>query len=52
MRMAMSAYVREAYHGELDREDWGLTWNVALETGGLLVSKNAQIEINVQAVKQ
>jgi len=37
---------------EINRDDWGLTWNVALETGGFLVSKNAKIEINVQAVKQ
>jgi polyisoprenoid-binding protein YceI len=34
---------------EIDREDWGMTWNVALETGGLLVSKKVQIEIDVQA---
>jgi len=37
---------------EVNREDWGLTWNVALETGGFLVSKTARIEISVQAVKQ
>ena len=24
---------------EVDREDWGLTWNVALETGGMLVEE-------------
>lgn len=35
---------------EVDREDWGLTWNVALETGGVLVGKKVRIEINVQAV--
>jgi polyisoprenoid-binding protein YceI len=34
---------------EIDREDWGMTWNVALEKGGLLVSKKVQIEIDVQA---
>jgi|SRR3954454_7105529 len=34
---------------EIDREDWGMTWNVALETGGMLVSKKIQIEIDVQA---
>ena len=37
---------------EVSREDWGLTWNVALETGGVLVSKNARLEISVQAVKE
>ena len=35
---------------EIDREDWGLTWNVALETGGVLVGKKIRIELNVQAV--
>ena len=37
---------------EVDREDWGLTWNVALETGGVLVGKKVRIELNVQAIKQ
>ena len=36
---------------EIDREDWGLTWNVGLETGGVLVGKKVRIEINVQAVR-
>ena len=35
---------------DVDREDWGLTWNVALETGGMLVGKRVRIELNVQAV--
>jgi polyisoprenoid-binding protein YceI len=35
---------------DVDREDWGLTWNVALETGGVLVGKRARIEISVEAV--
>jgi polyisoprenoid-binding protein YceI len=35
---------------EVDREDWGLNWNVALETGGVLVGKRVRIELNVQAV--
>jgi polyisoprenoid-binding protein YceI len=35
---------------EVDREDWGLTWNVALETGGVLVGKKVRIDLNVQAV--
>lgn len=35
---------------EIDREDWGLTWNAVLETGSVLVSKKIQIEIDVQAV--
>lgn len=35
---------------EINREDWGLTWNVALEAGGLLVSKKIKIQIEVQAL--
>jgi len=34
---------------EIDREDFGMTWNVALETGGVLVSKKVKIEIAAQA---
>jgi polyisoprenoid-binding protein YceI len=35
---------------DIDREDFGLTWNVALETGGLLVGKSVRIELAVQAI--
>ena len=35
---------------DVNREDFGLTWNMALETGGLLVGKTARIELAVQAV--
>ena len=35
---------------EVNREDWGLTWNQALEAGGVLVGKKARIDINVEAV--
>lgn len=38
--------------GEVDREDFGLTWNQALETGGVLVGKKATLEIEVEAVRQ
>jgi polyisoprenoid-binding protein YceI len=37
---------------ELNREDFGLTWNQALETGGVLVGKKVTIEIEAEAVKQ
>ncbi|HEX7132614.1 MAG TPA: YceI family protein [Iamia sp.] len=33
---------------EIDREDFGLTWNQALETGGVLVGKVAKIDIAVE----
>lgn len=35
---------------EIDREAWGLTWNVALESGGVLVSKRVQLEIDAEIV--
>ncbi len=34
---------------KLDREAWGLTWNVALEAGGWLVGKEVKLEIDVAA---
>ncbi len=38
-------------HTELDREAFGLTWNQALETGGVLVGKIAKIDIEAEAVR-
>ncbi len=35
----------------INREDFGLTWNMVLETGGLLVSKEIQIEIEVETIR-
>lgn len=35
---------------KINREDWGLTWNVMLEAGGVLVSKEVNIELDIQAV--
>jgi polyisoprenoid-binding protein YceI len=37
---------------KINREDFGLTWNVALEAGGILVSKEITINLEVQAVLQ
>ncbi len=37
---------------KFDREDFGLTWNKALETGGVLVGKTIKLSIEVAAVKQ
>jgi len=37
---------------EIDREDFGLVWNQALETGGVLVGKVATIDIAVEASQQ
>jgi len=36
--------------GTVNREDWGLTWNMPLDGGGLLVSKEIRIEIELEAV--
>jgi len=35
--------------GGIERELWGLTWNVALESGGFLVGKTFKFEIEAQA---
>jgi polyisoprenoid-binding protein YceI len=37
---------------EVNREDFGLTWNSALETGGFLVGKTVKIDLEVEAVLQ
>jgi len=38
--------------GTVNREDWGLTWNLPLNGGGLLVSTEIRIEIELEAVLQ
>jgi polyisoprenoid-binding protein YceI len=38
--------------GEIDREDFGLTWNQSLETGGVLVGKKVELEIEAEVVRQ
>jgi polyisoprenoid-binding protein YceI len=38
-------------NGKIDRRDFGLTWNQALETGGLLVSNDIRITIDAQLVR-
>ena len=35
----------------INRKDYGLTWNAALETGGVLVSENIKLEFDVSAIK-
>jgi len=37
---------------ELDRREWGLRWNQAIETGGVLVANKVRIEVEVQFVKE
>ena len=36
---------------EINRKDWGLTWNAAIEGGGVLVSDKIKIVLDVQLVK-
>ena len=35
----------------INRKDWGLTWNAALETGGVLVSEKVKLEFDVSAIQ-
>ena len=46
--------IRAGFEGtsELSRKDFGLTWNVALETGGFLVSDNIKLQLDISAIKQ
>ena len=39
-------------HTELDRREWGLRWNQAIETGGVLVANKVRIEVEVQFVRE
>ncbi len=45
--------VRVGFEGStsLNRKDWGLTWNAALETGGVLVSEKVKLEFDVSAIR-
>ena len=39
-------------NGKINRDDFGLTWNAALETGGVLLSTDIKIAAEIQFVKQ
>ena len=45
----MGGASRAGFHAtaKINREDFGLTWNVALESGGWLVGKDIRIEIDL-----
>lgn len=45
--------VRVGYtaHTTINRKDFGLAWNAALETGGVVVGDEVRIELNVEAVQ-
>jgi polyisoprenoid-binding protein YceI len=36
---------------EINRKDWGLEYNAALETGGVLIGEKVKLELDIQAVK-
>lgn len=38
--------------GRINREDWGITWNMPLDSGGLLVSREIGLELHVELVRQ
>ena len=59
LAVTFEGYVRDPWGGDrgifsartkVNREDYGITWNVALDAGGLLVSKDIQIEIELETV--
>jgi len=39
-------------NGKINRKDWGLNWNAALETGGVLVSDDVRISCELELAKQ
>lgn len=39
-------------NGKINRKDWGLTWNAALEAGGVLVGDDVSISCEVELIKQ
>lgn len=59
LQVTFEGYARDPWGGDraifsartkVDREDFGVTWNMAVETGGVLVSKEIQIEIDLETV--
>ena len=45
--------LRAGFEGStsVSRKDWGLTWNAALETGGVLVSDKVKLDFDVSAIR-
>lgn len=59
LEVAFEGHARDPWGGDravfsartrVNREDFGVTWNVALEAGGVLVSQEVQIEIDLETV--
>ena len=59
LQVAFEGHARDPWGGEravfsaetkVNREDFGITWNMALEAGGVLVSKDITITIDIETV--
>jgi len=48
MKDQINAFRSATIHAKVDRKDWGLNWNAALETGGWLVSDEVNIDIEIE----
>jgi len=48
-----SGNVRVGFEGSttINRKDWGVNWNAALEAGGFLISENVTLEFEISAIK-
>ena len=46
--------LRVGFEGEvtINRKDYGITWNAALETGGVLVSEKISLDFDIAAVRR
>jgi polyisoprenoid-binding protein YceI len=60
LRVEYLGHVRDPWGGDravfsaqatVNREDWGLTWNMLLDNGGLVVSREIRLEFEVEAVR-
>ena len=47
-----NAKIAFSLDGKINRKDWGLNWNSALEAGGVLVSDEVHLTIEMQFIKQ
>ena len=46
--------LRAGFEGRatINRKDWGISWNAALEAGGVMVSEKIQLEFDISAIRQ
>ena len=48
---AMKEELVKKLESKINRKDWGLNWNAALETGGVLVGEEVKLIIDLQLAK-